>query len=131
MTSQVKQVVEHKSRRRWAAYGFLLIVSLTVIAWFAAPGVISWMKVTFKQFRPVGLTQFQLQLAFAGIVFVVLALIAALVVTLGSPKKPLNVREKDLIKERTDNVTYRRQQRKRQRTLNREMREFVEKNQKK
>ena len=114
-------------RRRWAAFGFLLIVALTVIAWFVAPDVIKWVKSTFRQFNASGLTPIQLQLAFTAIVFVLLALLTGLIVTLFAPKKALNVKDKDLVKERETGEKYRRAQRKRQRRINRELREFNEK----
>ena len=130
---QYKVVIEQRSRRRWAAYGFLLIAALMTISWFLAPTVISTTKsLTKGRFPPAGtLTTVQTQIIFTLIVFVVLALIAALIVTLAAPKKAVNVSEKDLIKERDENEKYKRMARKRQRTLNREMREFVEKNQQK
>lgn len=131
---QYKVVIEQRSRRRWAAYGFLLIVALLTISWFLAPTVISMTKsMTKGSFPPAGagLTTMQLQIIFTLVIFFLLALIAALIVTLAAPKKALDVSEKELIKERDENEKYRRMARKRQRTLNREMREFVEKNQQK
>ncbi len=125
--SQIKFAVEENSRRRWAAIGFLLIVSLTVIAWFVSPDVIKWVKSTFRQFQTGSLTPIQLQLAFTAIVFVLLALLAGLIVTLFAPKKALDVKDKDLVKERDAGDKYRHAQRKRQRRINRELREFNEK----
>ncbi|MCC6803240.1 MAG: hypothetical protein IT319_10170 [Anaerolineae bacterium] len=131
---QYKVVIEQRSRRRWAAYGFLLIVALLIIAWFLAPTAISAVRsVTKGRFPPAGagLTAQQLQLIFTFVLFLLMALIAALIVTLAAPRKALNVSEKELVKERDENEKYKRMARKRQRTLNREMREFVEKNQQK
>ncbi len=125
--SQIKVVVEQNSHRRWAAIGFLLIVSLTIIAWFVSPDVIKWVKSTFRQFDTSSITPIQLQLAFTVIVFVLLALVAGLIVTLFAPKQALNVRDKDLVKERETGEKYRRAQRKRQRRINRELREANEK----
>ncbi|HVU12347.1 MAG TPA: hypothetical protein VHD90_13775, partial [Phototrophicaceae bacterium] len=108
MSSQVTIVVEKRSRRRWAAIGFLLIVSLLVIAWFAAPGVISILKSAFKGLGPALKTipPLQQQIAFTLIIFAILGVFAALIVTLFAPKKAINVSEKDLTKERLDNVNY-------------------------
>ncbi len=126
--SQIKIAEDDRNgRRRWAAFGFLLIVSLTIISWFAAPDVIKWVKSTFRQFNTSSLTPIQLQLAFTAIVFILLVLIAGLIVTLFAPKKVLNVKEKDLVKERDAGEKYRQAQRKRQRRINRELREFNEK----
>jgi hypothetical protein len=131
MSSQVKVVVEKKSRRRWAAYGFVLIVALMTISWFVAPSVIQVLRAN-RDFR-AGLSEmpdWQVQVAFTLVIFVILAAISALIVTIASPRRVLNIKEKDLIKERADALEYNRKARKRQRTLNREMREYVQKNQK-
>lgn len=130
---QYKVVIEQRSRRRWAAYGFLLIVALLVISWFLAPTAINVTKsLTNGRFPPSGiLTQIQLQIAFMLAIFFILAIIAALIVTLAAPKKVLNVSEKELTKERDATERYKRMARKRQRTLNRQMREHVEKTQQK
>ncbi len=53
-------------------------------------------------------------------------MVAALIVTLAAPKKAMNVKEKDLVKERETGDKYRKTQKKRQRRINREMREYVE-----
>ncbi len=132
MTSQVKIADERPGRGRWAAFGFLLIASLSVIAWFLAPSVITWLKQKFPGFVQAThtLQPLQLQVAFTVAVFVILALVAALIVTIAAPKKPINVKDKDLVKERADMEAYNRKARKRQRRLNREMRDYVQKNQK-
>jgi hypothetical protein len=128
MTSQVTIATQKISRRRWAAIGFLLIVSLLVISWFIAPPLIDWLKHTFRPFVQASKTikPLQLQLAFTLVVFVILGAFAALIVTVFAPKKKMNVSEKALTQERLDEVKYQRKARKRQRTLNREMREYVQ-----
>lgn len=130
---QYKVVIEHKSRKRWAAYGFLLIVALLIISWFLAPTVITVSKSALKQLGPAlsSVPQVQQQIVYTLIIFFILAIVTALIVALAAPKRPLNVSEKDLIKEREATERYKRMARKRQRTLNREMREYVEKNQQK
>ncbi|MFN8565679.1 MAG: hypothetical protein U0703_29530 [Anaerolineae bacterium] len=129
---QYKVVIEHKSRKRWAAYGFLLIVALLIISWFLAPTAITISKNALKQLGPAlsSVPQVQQQIVYTLIIFFILAIVTALIVALAAPKRPLNVSEKDLIKEREATERYKRMARKRQRTLNREMREYVEKNQK-
>ncbi len=129
---QYKVVIEQKSRRRWAAYGFLLIVALLIISWFLAPTAITISKNALKQLGPAlsSVPQVQQQIVYTLIIFFILAIVTALIVALAAPKRPLNVSEKDLIKEREATERYKRMARKRQRTLNREMREYVEKNQK-
>ena len=131
MSSQVTVVVHKRSRKRWAAYGFLLIVALLVISWFVADPAVSLVKTLshgqFKPGAPGGLTKVQVQVAFTLIIFVILGSIAALIVTIAAPKSAINVKEKDLVKERLDGVKYHKKAKKRQRQLNREMREYVEK----
>lgn len=132
MSSQVKVVIEQRSRKRWAAYGFVLIVSLMIISWFIAPAVLDFLKGTIPAVAR-GLrvmAPLHQQIAFTLVIFVLLALLSALIVTFFVPKRPLDVKDKSLIKEREENLKYQRVARKRQRTLNRQMREFVEKNQK-
>lgn len=129
--SQIKFVVEQRSRKRWAAVGFLLIVALTVIAWFLAPSVLQWVRSANSDFRAATRTMpaWQLQAAFTLLVLVILLGLSAIIVTLAAPRKAINVKETDLVKERGEAVKYHRMQKKRQRRLNREMREYVEKNQ--
>ena len=66
-------------------------------------------------------------MVFTLIIFFILRFIAALIVTVAAPKKVIDVKEKDLVKERLDGVKYHKKAKKRQRKLNREMREYVEK----
>jgi len=129
--SQVKVVVKQRSRQRWAAYGFLLLVALGVIAYFVAPLVITALKKNpdFSNATHT-MTKVNLQLAVTAVITLVFGLIAAMIVTAAAPKKSINVKDKDLTKEREDGAKYHKMQKKRQRKLNREMREFVEKNQK-
>ncbi len=132
MSSQVTVVTKKRSRALWAAFGFLLIVALLIIAWILAPGLVTFLKGSFRGFRTaVGtMPPLHLQIAFTLIIFVVLALLSAIVVTIASPRRALQFKDKDLQKERVANLDYQRAARKRQRKLNREMRQHVEKNQK-
>src|SRR4051812_19058398 len=124
MTSQVTVVVHKRSRKRWAAYGFLLIVALLVIAWFLADPAVTLVKQlshgAFRPGAPGGLSKLQVQVAFTLIIFFILGSVAALIVTISAPKSAINVKEKDLIKERLDGVKYHKKAKKRQRTINRE-----------
>jgi membrane protein implicated in regulation of membrane protease activity len=129
--TQVKVVIEKKSRRRWAAYGFVLIVALMIISWFLSPSIIQMLR-TNSDFR-AGMREmpdWQVQVAFTLVIFVILASLSALIVTIAAPKRALEIKDKDLIKEREEAIDYNRKARKRQRELNREMREHVQKNQK-
>lgn len=128
MGSQIVVVTEQKSRKRWAAMGFLLLFALGVISWFIAPEVVKWIKGGSKTLR-IALVEVpaqQEQLIMTIILTLLFALIAGLIVTIFAPKKSINVKDKDLIKERLDGVKYHEKAKKRQRTLNREMRNYVE-----
>lgn len=130
---QYKVVIEQKSRKRWAAYGFLLLFALLVISWLVSPSLIQWMRASNRAFR-TGLGTMppqQLQIIFTLFLTLLLALVAAIIVTLAAPKRVLNVNEKDLVKEREEAQKYRQMQKKRQRKLNREMREYREKQEQK
>lgn len=133
MSSQVKVAEKRRNRGLWAAFGFLMIIALLVIAWLLAPGLITWLKGSFRGFRASTgeMPPLHLQIAFTLIIFVILALVSAIIVTVAAPRRALEFKDKDLQKERQDNLDYQRKARKRQRTLNREMRQFVEKNQEK
>ena len=128
MSSQVTIITAKRSRKRWAVIGFVLIVSLLIISWFTAPFVIQMLKSSFRAFGPASRTiqPLQLQLAFTLVIFLVLGSVSALIVTIFAPNKAINVRSKDLLAEREDGVKYHRKAKKRQRTLNREMREYVQ-----
>jgi hypothetical protein len=128
MGSQIVIVHEQKSRKRWAAMGFLLLVALGIISWFIAPGIITWMKGGSRTLRIalVDIPQQQEQLIVTVILTLLLAIVAALLVTIFTPRKAINVKEKDLIAERLDGVKYHEKAKKRQRKLNREMRNYVE-----
>lgn len=130
MGSQISIVYEKRSRKRWAAIGFLLIVSLLVISWFVAPSVITWLRSINKEFRQGTsvkvMPYWQVQLAFTFVVFLILGSVSALIVTIFAPKKSINVKDKDLENARLDDVKYHRKAKKRQRTLNREMREYIQ-----
>lgn len=132
MSSQVTVVVKKRSRAMWAAFGFLMIVALLVIGWILAPGLISILRSSFRGFSASirEMEPLHLQIAFTLIIFVILALISAIIVTIAAPRRPLEFKDKELMKERADAVQYQKAARRRQRKLNREMREFVEKNQK-
>jgi uncharacterized membrane protein YraQ (UPF0718 family) len=133
MGSQIVIVHEQRSRKKWAAMGFLLLFTLGIISWFISPDVIKWIKGGSRTLR-IALMEVppaQEQLIITVILTLLMALVAGLIVTIFAPKKSINVQEKDLIKERLDGVKYHEKAKKRQRTLNREMRTYVESKNKK
>ena len=128
MGSQIVIVHEQRSRRKWAAMGFLLLVALGVISWIVSPDIIKWIKSGSRTLR-IALLEVpaaQEQIIMTIILTLLLALVAGLIVTIFAPRKSINVKEKDLVKERLDGVKYHEKAKKNQRKLNREMRNYVE-----
>ena len=125
--SQIKIAENRGSRRSWAAAGFLLIIALSVIAYAVAPDVIRWVRRTFPAFAPAGMTNQQLQIAFAVIVFFMLALVVALIFAIAAPKKTLDIDETKMMKERNVRLREQRAIKQRQRRVNRQFRDNFEK----
>lgn len=130
MSSQVTMAEKRNKRRMWPVMGFLLIVAFTLIAYIVAPDVIVWLRQTFRQFRTAGISDQQLRLYFTAIVAALLSLIAGLIIAVSAPKKAINVKTNDLLKERVSMVADQKRRKKQQRRINREYREFVERNNK-
>lgn len=131
MTSQVKIVEKKPGRWLWPAMGFVLVVALTILAYFLAPTVIEWVDRMFPRFTVAGMSKTTLRLAFTGIVGVILLLIAVMMVTIaGRRKRPLDVTNKSLEQERNQMIADKKMMKRRQRRMNREMREYVKNNQK-
>jgi type VI protein secretion system component VasK len=127
MSSQVTIAKTHKGRRALPALGFLLVVALSLIAYVIAPDVIEWIKDTFPRFDTRGILPQHLRLIFTAIVFVLLLAVIGMVMALTAPKKAINVNEADLVKERKQAELEKRRMKRRQRKINREVREIYEK----
>ena len=125
--SQIRVADNRRSRKGWAAGGFLLIIALSVIAYAVAPDVIRWVRRTFPAFAPAGMTNQQLQIAFAVIVFFLLTLIVALIIAVAAPRKTLDIDETKLVKERDVRLREQRAIKQRQRRVNRQFRDSYEK----
>ncbi len=128
MGSRSTQVrMAEKKGPQWAfgVVGFLLVVSLTVIAYVSAPAVISWLKSNANGFTTVGLPDSQVQLMFTGIVFLVLLAVVGVIVFAFAPKQTNTSSMDRMVKEREEMLREKRASKKRQRTVNRTMRESV------
>lgn len=125
--SQIKVVGERRSRGLWPVMGLFLAVALGILAWFLAPGVIDLTKQLLPEFRRgVGtIPGSQLRLIFTALTFVVMLGIVAIVVALFMPKKPINVNENDLKKERVQMQQQKKYERQRQRRINRETQAYL------
>lgn len=122
--SQVKMAERRNRRGLWPLLGLFLAVAAGAIAFLLAPLLIEFLQTQNRRFG-VGMEPERLRLYVTiGITFVFLS-IAALIVALAAPKKAINVKETDLIKERARAQMRHKYEVKRQRKINREMREDV------
>lgn len=110
-------------RKYWGVLGFIMFVALAIIAYVIAPDAVRWADRQFPGFTPQSLGREATRLAAAFILFVILAAIFAGILALTAPKKAIQVRDADLAKEREAKMNYKEMQRKRQRKINRELRE--------
>ena len=123
--SQIKVLEKRRKRGLWPIIGLLLAIALGVISYVLAPTVITWLRDRNARFG-LTLDPQVFQLLIAGVIFVILITIFALIVAAATPKKMINVKETDLIKERMQGKMHKQYEQKRQRQLNRKLRENVQ-----
>ncbi|GEM_PF-1037195 len=123
--SQVKIAQKRRSRGLFPVIGLLLAVALGVISYVLAPYGVEWLKSQNGRFGNT-LEPQVLQLLVAAGIFGVLLTIVALIVAVATPKKMIDVKETDLVKERVQRKAYKEMEHKRQRQLNRKLRENVQ-----
>lgn len=113
------------NRAFWPLLGFLMLIALGTISWFIAPAVRDFAFDTFGMgaIAGAGASAQEVQLLFAFITFVILASLAGLIVAFAAPKRSINVREGDLMKERKQFIKEREDRKKRRRDLSRKQRE--------
>jgi type IV secretory pathway component VirB8 len=118
-----KAVAAEKKRRAfWPVLGFLMLVALVGISYFAGPEVVRWLDVNnvIRGFPPPAseAPRSQINLIVSAIIFVVLAMFASLIVAATLPKKKTVVNEKMLAKERAEKVHAAKVRKMRQKALN-------------
>lgn len=123
MTSQVRIAEKRHRRRLWPLLGAVLAVTLAAIAYLVAPEVIRITKEVLPRFSTAGMSQQTVRILFSAIIFVVFLGISVVIVALFAPKKALNVKDSDLVKQREAMQRERKMDRVRQRKLNRAYRE--------
>ncbi|MBW4435525.1 MAG: hypothetical protein KME04_00200 [Pleurocapsa minor GSE-CHR-MK-17-07R] len=123
MTSQVTIAEKKKSRRFLPVAGFIMIVVLAAIAYLVAPAVMDWTRANLRGFTFSGNDRETVRLMFAGIIFLTLGGISAMIVALFAPKKATNIKDSDLMEERKAMQDKKKMDRLRQRKVNREMRQ--------
>jgi hypothetical protein len=120
--TQVVQAEKKRKRSWWPLIGFLLIVSLLVISYALAPDVIREVQRGLPRLNMRSIAPEVQRLIFTGVIFGVLLLIAGLIVAMFAPRKRTLVKETDIIKEREQMLVARVRDKKKQRTVNLEIR---------
>jgi hypothetical protein len=123
--SQIKIVEKRRSRALRPLLGLILALALGVISFVLAPSVVTWLQSQNRRFGAT-LEPQVLQLLVAAAIFGVLLTIFALLVAAATPKKMIDVKDTDLMKERKQNQMHKEYERKRQRQLNRKLRENIQ-----
>lgn len=127
--SQVRLQEKKFNRALWPVIGFILAVALGAIAWMLQPTVITFLRRTSPRVREAvrDLPDWQVEVLVAFIIFILLAVLAALIVAVLSPKKKAIVKDIDLVKERKAILLEHKRDKVRQRYVNQQYRESVEK----
>lgn len=118
------KVPEKKARRGlWPLYGLLMAAALGAISWVLAPQLLEFVRRRSPRFGIGSLTEDQVVLFFAAIIFLVLLGIGTLILAFAAPKKKSEVKDKQLVKERAHMQAEDKARRKRQREIQRKLRE--------
>ncbi|MDZ4764632.1 MAG: hypothetical protein SGI73_08770 [Chloroflexota bacterium] len=125
--SQVRVAEKKRGRRAYAAVGFILIIAIAVIVFVVTPPLTAYLDTTFLRRYSIPRKDLPtVQLLVGLVLFFIGSTITALIVSLFAPKKMINVKETDLVKERDAMVKQRKADRVRQRKINRDFRDFRE-----
>jgi hypothetical protein len=131
MSSQVKIAEQKKGRWLLPVVGFILMVALTAIAYVIAPDVEGAIRRLFPQFTRSGMSAQTFRWVLTGITAFILLSAAMMVVAFGSRRKrPLDVTNDMLVKEREAMIRERKRAKLRQRRMNQKFRDYVKENQK-
>ncbi|HUN09852.1 MAG TPA: hypothetical protein PLQ56_24830 [Aggregatilineales bacterium] len=116
------QAAEKKRRAFWPVLGFLMLVALVGISYFAGPEIVKWLDSSnvIRGFPPPAseVPRSQINLIVSATTFVVLAMFASLIVAATLPKKKSEINEKMLAKERAERVREQKARKVRQKMLN-------------
>jgi multidrug efflux pump subunit AcrA (membrane-fusion protein) len=119
--SQAKIKVKKQSRALWPIMGLVLAVALAAIAWVLKDPVKSILPDQVDRML-TRLPGIQGELAVAAMLFVVMLSVIAIIVAVAAPKSRLNVKTKDILKERNQMVASREAMARRQQRVARENR---------
>jgi len=125
--SQVRIAEKKRSRALWPVIGLLLAVALLAISYVLAPILVTWLRSISPQFSQGvrAMTTSTVNLLFTGLLFLVLGALSALIIALLAPKKAINVKYTDLIKERDAIEAEKKRRRLQQRKFNQQFRESI------
>jgi hypothetical protein len=90
-----------RSRALFPVMGLLLAVALGAIAWFVTPAIMEWQAIP-ANIRGLlrNLPGLQGELAVAAALFVTMLAIVSIIVAIATPKKAINVKDTDILRER-------------------------------
>ncbi len=122
---ELKDYKEPEAKRRgmWPVYGLLMAIALGAISYVAAPELLKFVRQRSPSFNIGTLSEQEVELFFAGIIFLVLLSFATLIIAAAVPKKKSDVKDTDLVKEKKLIEAERRAHRKRQLEMQRKTRE--------
>jgi len=129
MSSQVKLATRARRRWAWPVVGFILAVSLGVLAYVLAPMVIQFLRSSLRGFDTSGLASTTLRWIFTAILFVIFVTLAGLIVAVAAPKPRGTVKYGDLVKEREAMKIEKKRKKTQARKLAQQMREDARKRQ--
>lgn len=121
--------MSHKSQSKtkafWPLIGFILLVSLLVIAWALGPTGYDFLsRNRIVNFGITNVARSTWELIISGVLFVVLLMFASLLVAAARPRQKTEVREKDIAKEREKMVRQIKARKELQRQINRKMKDM-------
>lgn len=115
--SQATIAKKKRNRGLYPLIGLVLIIAMGVIAYFLAPSVIDFLKGQNARFGQ-GMPADRLLLFVTVGLTLILSTISSLIVAVARPKKLIDVKESDLMKERMDAKRMKEYELKRQRKIN-------------
>jgi hypothetical protein len=101
--SQVKMAEKKQSRALWPLMGFILLIAYGAIAWVLAPIVRDALPPALDRLLTRMPGQ-QGEIAVGLAIFLILVSVSALIVALFAPRRKLDVKTKDMLKERNQMV---------------------------
>ena len=123
MGQNFRQAEKKSKRGLWPLYGLLMAIALGAIAYVTAPLLLDFVDSRSPNFSIGNLSEDQVKLLFAGIIFFVLLGIMTVILGVTVPKKKSEVLDAALVKERKAMEAERRAQKKRQMEIARKLRE--------